>query len=439
MSTGATHSPVRQSAGFHNPIGWVFSSAGTFWATVLLIASVNVTMFDLVQETEGDAFRVDPLVLMRLGACAAFGLFGLLYLRRTLAQLCTFPAAWNTMLVVWAALTVPFSVSPTFSAAGVFTLLCVTLFVPAVLAELGGERTIKVLLAGLVIYVGLNWLVAVAAPSLVDTSFKTVGGDTSHRFGNDPQQLGLQTTWALGFLLVLALSKRLSARVSIVLLLGLVLTLALSLSRTAIMASVVVTSVALWPHLSGRQRALAFASTFLLIGTILLATASGRFAINTNAVVSTVSRSGDTEELRTFTGRVDVWKYAWGKCLDSPLFGYGYGTSRFVLQEDPNYPLKFQANHAHNLFLNTALTIGLPGALLLIVMIAHLALRNMRLSCSVPSITLAFVVTGSVTESLLYGAMPRSHMFIWLIAMFWQQMHMHLTSNDGAQSRGRVV
>jgi O-antigen ligase len=240
-------------------------------------------------------------------------------------------------------------------------------------------------------------------------------------------------------LLVLALSKRLSARISTVLLLGLILTLALSMSRTAIMASVAVTSVALWPHLSGRQRAFAFASVFLLIGTILLATASGRFAINTNAVVSTVSRSGDTNELRTFTGRVDIWKYAWGKCLDSPLFGYGYGTSRFVLQEDPNYPLKFQANHAHNLFLNTALTIGLPGALLLVVMVAHLALRNVRLSCSVPSITLAFVVTASITESLLYGAMPRSHMFIWLIAMFWQQMHMQLTDDDATQSRELVV
>jgi O-antigen ligase len=424
MSTEVTNSRFRSSAAYPVPFGWALSSPGTFFAVLLLILSVNVTMFDLVQETEGAAFRVDPLVVLRLAACTAFGLFGCLYLRQTIEQILCFPAAWNTMLVFWAALTVPFSVSPTFSAAGVFTLACITVFVPGVLAQLGGEKTIKVLLTGLLIFVGLNWFVAIAAPGLVDTSFKTVSGDTSHRFGNDPQQLGLQTAWALGFLLILVFRKRLSRRVAGLVLIGLLATLALSMSRTAIVAAVAVTAVAIWPHFSARRRAWGVAGVLALTGLMLFATASGRFAFDSDALINIISRSGDREELRTFTGRTEIWEYAWNKCLQSPLFGYGYGTSRFVLQEDPNYPLTFQANHAHNLYLNMALTAGLPGALLLIVMIAHLAIQNLRFSCSVPSIALAFVITGSITESLLYGAMPRSHMIIWLIALFWQQMHM---------------
>jgi O-antigen ligase len=200
------------------------------------------------------------------------------------------------------------------------------------------------------------------------------------------------------------------------------LTLGLSLSRTAIITGLAVSGVALWPHMSTRQRLAAFSGALMIAGLAAFALSSGRITLNSKAIVDVASRSGDTAELKTFTGRVDVWKYAWKKTLASPLFGYGYGTSRLVLQEDPNYPLQFQANHAHNLYLNTALTVGLPGALLLIVMILHLGLRNISLRCSVPSIALAFVITGSITESLLYGAMPRSHSIIWLVALFWSQM-----------------
>jgi O-antigen ligase len=418
----SAQSPARGSI----PFSWVVTSSGNFWGTVLLLASVNVTMFDLAQETEGEAFRIDPLLLLRMGACAAFGLFGLLYLPRTAAQLMRFPAAWNTMLLAWAALTVPISVSPTFSAAGVFTLACITLFVPAVLVQLGSDRTVKVLLAGLLIYIGLNWAVAIAAPNLVDTSFKTVAGETSHRFGNDPQQLGLQAAWAIGFCLILALNKQLSRGLAILLLCGMLLTLGLSLSRTAIVASLAVSGIALWPHVRAPHRMAAVAAGLIFVGVTAFVLSSGRVSLDSQRFVDVASRSGDTNELKTFTGRVDVWKYAWEKCLASPLFGYGYGTSRFVLQEDPNYPLQFQANHAHNLYLNTALTIGLPGALILIVMILHLSVHNMSLRYSVPSIALAFIVTGSITESLLYGAMPRSHAIIWLVGLFWQQMFVNI-------------
>jgi O-antigen ligase len=400
------------------------SSSGTFWATLLLIVSVNVTMFDLVQETEGEAFRVDFLLLLRMGSCAALGLFGLLYLPQTANQFLRFPAASNTLLLGWAVLTVPFSVSPTFSAAGVFTLACITFFVPAVLTQLGGERTVKVILAGLLLYVALNWFVSIAAPNLVNTSFKTVAGETSHRFGNDAQQLGLQTAWAIGFVLILVLRNRLSRNVALMLLSGLALTLVLSLSRTAIVTAIVMAVVAIWPHLTARRRFAAIAFGLISVGIAALAISSGQLTVNSEGLINIASRSGDTDELKTFTGRVDVWKYSWDKCLASPLFGYGYGTSRFVLQEDPNYPLKFQANHAHNLFLNTALTVGLPGAMLLLAMILHLTLHNKNLRGSVPSIALAFVVVGSITESLLYGAMPRSHAVIWLVALFWQQMEM---------------
>jgi len=432
MSSGTVHSQFRSEAAFDNPAGWNWAvrSPGAFFGVLLLIASVNVTMFEFHQQREGDAFRIDSLMLVRFAACALFGLYGFIYLPRTISQFFCFPAAWNTILVLWAGIAVPFSVSPMFSAAGVFTLICVTLFVPAVLAELGGTATVKVLFSGLLIFVGLNWFVSFVAPNLVDTSSETVGGGTLHRFGNDPQQLGLQVVWALGFLLVLAFGKARTWRSTCVWLVVLLATLALTLSRTAIVASVAVVAAVTWVHFTGRLRIMAIACACLMIGVAMIASASGLLASNSDAVASTISRSGDIDELRTFTGRVEIWRYSWRKCLESPLVGYGYGGSRYVLQEDPSYPLKFQANHAHNLFLNMALTTGLPGALLLATMVAQLLLMNLRRPSPVPSLALALVITASITESLLYSSMPRSHMILWLVALFWQQMGMDVERRD---------
>jgi O-antigen ligase len=273
---------------------------------------------------------------------------------------------------------------------------------------------------------------------LVDTSSETVGGEILHRFGNDPQQLGLQIVWALGFLLILAFAKARTWRSTCVWMAVLLATLALTLSRTAIVAAAAVMAVVTWVHSTGRQRIMAIACACLLIGAALLALAGGLLAPNSDAVASTASRSGDLDELRTFTGRVEIWKYSWRKCLESPLVGYGYGGSRYVLQEDPDYPLKFQANHAHNLFLNMALTTGLPGALLLATMFAQLLLMNLRRPSPVPSLALTLVITASITESLLYSSMPRSHMILWLVALFWQQMGMDVDQRDSEFNSGEM-
>ncbi len=197
------------------------------------------------------------------------------------------------------------------------------------------------------------------------------------------------------------------------------------------LASVAVVAIVIWTQLGGRQRLFASMVGAFLLSAAAIFFAGGLTSSDSESLADIASRSGEANELSSLTGRVDIWGYAWNECLASPLVGYGYGASRFALQEDPNYPFKFEANHAHNLWLNTVLTTGFPGALLLLAMVVHLLLMNLRRPSAVPSIALGLIVVSSVTEPLLYTPMPHAHMFIWLIAVFWQQMGMDTTPLPG--------
>ena len=312
-----------------------------------------------------------------------------------------------------------------YSLAAVFALACVTLFVPAALSQLGSVRTVNSCLAGLLFFVALNWVLHFTLPNLARSAFVMPDGEIVYRFGNDSQQLGLQIVWALGLLLMLVFARLRTWRFAIVPIVVLVGTLPLTQARAPAAAALAVTAVVIWLYSNIRQRVMAISMLLILFaGACFVADSGVDFTRNFNGLAQKLSRSGQIEELKNFTGRAEIWEYAWKRCFDSPVFGFGYGASRFALQEDSSYPLSFQADHAHNLYLNVALTMGLPGLLLLIGMIGHMLFRNLWRPSTLVSIVLTVVVITSITESLLYGPMPRSHMIIWLIALFWQQMHM---------------
>lgn len=67
----------------------------------------------------------------------------------------------------------------------------------------------------------------------------------------------------------------------------------------------------------------------------------------------------------TFTGRTDVWRYAIGKLAEHPFLGYGFGafwsTESVRSGTDNSAAWVAAAAHAHNGFVDAALSMGLPG------------------------------------------------------------------------------
>jgi len=73
----------------------------------------------------------------------------------------------------------------------------------------------------------------------------------------------------------------------------------------------------------------------------------------------------------TFTGRTEIWQFALDHMMVHPILGYGFGafwgTPEVVYGMSGNSIWANTAEHAHNSYLNLAITVGLPGLALVIV------------------------------------------------------------------------
>lgn len=85
----------------------------------------------------------------------------------------------------------------------------------------------------------------------------------------------------------------------------------------------------------------------------------------------------------TFTGRSDVWQFALAAVAERPIIGHGYAafwddvTARQTAQ---GAEWATSAAHSHNSYLELAVTIGLPGLLLVVLVFVLAPLRNFQLA-----------------------------------------------------------
>lgn len=83
----------------------------------------------------------------------------------------------------------------------------------------------------------------------------------------------------------------------------------------------------------------------------------------------------------TFTGRSDIWEFALAAVAEKPIIGHGYAafwddvTER---QTAKGSEWAVTAAHSHNSYLDLAVTIGLPGLLLVILIFVFAPLRNFQ-------------------------------------------------------------
>jgi O-antigen ligase len=82
----------------------------------------------------------------------------------------------------------------------------------------------------------------------------------------------------------------------------------------------------------------------------------------------------------SFTGRTDIWRFAFENLVQRPIMGYGFsafwGTEQVVFGLSGKSTWANAAADAHNAYLNLALAIGLPGLALVLVWIVILPLAD---------------------------------------------------------------
>jgi O-antigen ligase len=117
-----------------------------------------------------------------------------------------------------------------------------------------------------------------------------------------------------------------------------------------------------------------------LLGTMVLALMSATLGLAMaypglmesvmSGLASAFSRSGNVSELTTLTGRQDIWAACWKLFLDQPIWGYGLGSVRVVL------PLAYSdvwgntMSTAHNMLLESLISVGVAGTVPLLALIA---------------------------------------------------------------------
>lgn len=126
----------------------------------------------------------------------------------------------------------------------------------------------------------------------------------------------------------------------------------------------------------------------------------------------------------SFTGRTDIWKFAIDALATHPITGYGFAafwnTPEVVYGMTDANAGSNAASHAHNGFLDLALTIGIPGAALAVVWLIVLPMLDFYRSPNDPSIAplkmlflrvCLFAAFASCLESMLLASGPEALFF----------------------------
>jgi exopolysaccharide production protein ExoQ len=394
--------------------------APTWLSCSLLSAILIVPSYDFRPEAD-ETFGLDIQLLVRLAICGACGLYGLTFWRSASSYLLNFPGAWTLLFAAWAVATIPASPSPTYAAVACVTLVCVTLFAPALLAQMDKRLIVKTIFASSLVFIAMAWALYYLVPSIGRSAYEA-NGVVEYRVGGDAQQLGFQGLWLIAMSLVMVSARIMHWTTSLIPLGVGLLTIASAQSRTSLIAAIAAVGLAILLK-APRQRVLALSLLALGVGSLaLLVLASGMFSVRGADLLTSASRSGSQEEIYNVTGRTEFWPYVLEQISKSPVWGYGFGSARYALYDFNGHSYTMGTlHHAHNVFLNTILTTGLVGAGLLLVMHVSLldgVLRNRRLF---PALVLVAIVITGLTESPILGPMPRTHTVLWLLALYWNQ------------------
>jgi O-antigen ligase len=110
----------------------------------------------------------------------------------------------------------------------------------------------------------------------------------------------------------------------------------------------------------------------------------------------------------TFTGRTDIWEFALAAVGEKPITGHGFAAfwdSDDVIGRQTNFGAEWAvtAAHSHNSYLDLAVTIGLPGLVLVIIVLALSPLKNFH----------------AIQAGGRNGALPNFLLTIWLFGLYY--------------------
>ena len=386
-----------------------------FWTRALVLFGVLVANQTHIESNDQVKLAAMPELAIRLGFTGLAGLigaYGLLFVKRVQDGVLRFPAAWIVGISFFYLVATICSPYKGTAAPHFITFICIMLFTPTAFAVLGTRRFIQIVFCSIVFTLIASWFLYLFVPVYgVVTEITDESGASVDRMGGTSHPNVLAGINAI-FLMILAFlyfekKLRLAYVLPFLVLCGMTVYATQSrVSPVAAVLSIIFVYRAYW------FKTRVFPLTMLLIAAgvagILLMAATG-IGIESESL----TRSGDTAEITSLTGRSDIWAYIVEKIGESPLIGYGPGTAKILLDE------KDMLLHPHNVVLCTTVTAGVICGAFTIMMFLQQIWVAIRTKYRMAALITFFIVLNSLTETIIFDYVPGTTTVLWLAALYW--------------------
>ena len=366
-------------------------------------------------EPDNDTVGLSGQVVIKVMFLALGGLYGgigVLTDARVRKLLLSFPMMWMSLLFFFFCLAVPTSPTVLLTFAATLSIACVLTLTATALMQLGVKKVLTILFYASSAYVFLSWLAYWFVPSVGVFMEPTTEGQFIPRMGGlaHPNTLGQTAgmTMVLGLLLYRD-SKTFSWFRAIVLVAALAALIG-SLSRTSLLATIFAVLVVFRMHIFQRRYMMTVITCgFLGIILLMAATMFTDIEAKVASKLGMLSKSGDTSELTSATGRTEIWAAAIKLIGERPATGYGAATSKVLLKD--------YSMHTHNLILNIALSTGVLGGLLALWMCFERVLRLFVARHPIADSLIVFILVNGLFENVIFSTLCGLPTMLWIVGL----------------------
>lgn len=394
-----------------------FGVCGLFAAATLNLISLNA---------DKSTVELDAQVIVKLLAVAAAGLYGMLGFltdHRVREIAFSFPVNCFMAIIGLYFLVSPFGLSPGTSLVSSISILAVFLMTLTALVNLGQDKTIRIIFLSTSTFILGSWVAYVLFPEIGVFAEPVGDGEIKMRMGGlaHPNTLGQCAAFCILTGTYIYYSSKQRSRLILTMILCAVLALLFSLSRSSILATVLALAVGYRTSLFKGRRVVHAAALFVSLAIVAIMAASTQYEFGTllNEKAQQLSKSGDSEEIFSATGRGEIWAETIRLIKEKPVFGYGPATSKYLLED---YSL-----YTHNFFLNIGLSCGVGGIILALLMTLARVRKLFLRSNPVADGLVAFILINGIFENVIFGNISGLPTICWVIGLTW----FHVAAKQG--------
>jgi hypothetical protein len=400
---------------------------------ICLFALIVVGFMSLRHRDAMD-LSVDTSIVYRLAVWSAALVIGLANLPASIRYFQNASYLGLAAYVLFAAASAIYSLTPTYTLGCAYGYLCMLLFMAAVVARLDLREVLYVAMLA----VGTHVLVAVTlwfvAPDIA--IWKNWSGSEERLAGLLGHPFLMAEVTSLFLLSGLVMWRQRWLTTYVFAFVGLLGGFALLLTQTR--SSIVAVAVALFSTGRFRPASIVALTVAFLSGVIAIYAVPGAL----DEIALQASRRGNVEGTLTLSGRMHIWQESLRMFAERPLFGYGYATTRTLFSgEFVTSSAKGEAPpHAHNIIVQSLVTTGLIGTLLLLIPLVVPLIHSMRHRDGLANPLIWCVVLTGFTGIGPIGGAPQVMTLFWMLSLLMTQADKPATlamqaANQSAQVR----